>query len=59
MIIHSLDYHSRLIVDSVSIKCLRCVVRNFFFSFSRKEYAKLYSTVVRFLLKRKFAAALE
>ena len=47
-----LDYRSRLIVDSMSIKCLRCVIRKIDFLFLTIEQyrlrcgSKLYSVVV-------------
>ena len=56
-----LDYHSRLIVDSVSIECLRRVVRKYDTPFSQKSTVSFAAdaTVVCFVLKRKFATALE
>ena len=33
-----LDYHSKLIEDSVSIKCLRCIVRKTDIPFPANEY---------------------
>ena len=58
-----LDYNSRLIVDSVGLPAMDHLKFDFpFLAKSTVSFAadtKLYSTVVRFVQKRKFAAALE
>ena len=37
LFLRTLEYHSRLVVDSVSIKCLKCVMRKIDFPFLAKS----------------------